>query len=108
MFPYAIISASRLLGNKKEHTPEPPLIETLQNYIQMPTADFYKLLVEKSKTVGLIEMCDMITNWQRFDRLSEKQKVRFVTETIDPTYYLIWNRLKRTLKKFNNYVSKPI
>ncbi len=99
MFPYAIITASRLLGNKKEHTPEPPKIETLQNYIQMPTADFYKLLVEKSKKVGLLEMCNMITNWQRFDNLSEKQKVRFVRETIEPEYYSILNRIKRLIKK---------
>ena len=35
MFPYEIIIASRLLGNKKEHTPKPPLIDTLPNYIQM-------------------------------------------------------------------------
>jgi hypothetical protein len=95
MFPYAIISASRLLGAKNKNTPEPPLIETLQNYIQMPTAQFHALLVEKSETVGLLEMCEMISNWKGFDRLSEKQKLRFVKETIDPTYYSIWNRLKR-------------
>lgn len=98
MFPYAIISASRLLGNKKEYTPEPPLIETLQNYIQMPTAQFHALLVEKSETVGLLEMCEMISNWQGFDRLSEKQKVKFVRETIEPDYYSFYNTLKRLFK----------
>jgi len=99
MFPYGIIIASRLLGAKKQNTPEPPLIETLQNYIQMPTAQFHNLLVEKSERVGLLEMCDMITNWKRFDRLSEKQKVRFVRETIEPEYYSAWNTIKRIFKK---------
>jgi hypothetical protein len=99
MFPYGIIIASRLLGAKKQNTPEPPLIETLQNYIQMPTAQFHDLLVEKSKTIGLLEMCDMITNWKRFDRLSEKQKVRFVRETTEPEYYSAWNTIKRIFKK---------
>jgi hypothetical protein len=99
MFPYGMIIASRLLGAKKQNTPEPPLIETLQNYIQMPTAQFHDLLVEKSKTVGLLEMCDMITNWKRFDMLSEKQKVRFVRETIEPEYYSVWNTIKRLFKK---------
>jgi hypothetical protein len=98
MFPYVIISASRLLGNKKTHILEPSLIETLPNYIQMPTVQFYDLLVEKSKTVGLLEMCEMINNWQTFDNLSEKQKQRFVKETIEPNYYSIYNRIKRLIK----------
>jgi hypothetical protein len=99
MFPYAIITASMLLNKSNPRPPKPPLIETLPNYIQMPTVQFYDLLVERSKTVGILEMRDMITNWQSFDKLLEKQKVRFVTETIDPTYYSIWNRLKRLFKK---------
>jgi hypothetical protein len=99
MFPYAMINASLLLNGKKKHTPQPPSIETLPNYIQMPTVQFYDLLVERSKTVGLLEMCDMITNWQSFDKLSEKQKVRFVTEIINPEYYSIFNRIKRLFKK---------
>jgi len=98
MFPYGIIIASRLLGAKKQNAPEPPLIETLQDYIQMPTAQFHDLLLEKSERVGLLEMCDTIANWQEFDRLSEKQKIRFVIETIEPEYYSVWNRLKRIFK----------
>lgn len=98
MFPYSIISASRLLGDKKEYIPQPPKIETLQNYIQIPTEQFYNLLVEKSKTVGLFEMSDMISNWRNFDNLSETQKIRFVNETIDPNYYSIINRIKRLIK----------
>ena len=99
MFPYGIIIASRLLGAKKQEAPQPPLIETLQNYIQMPTAQFHDLLIEKSERVGLLEMCDMIANWKGFDRLSEKQKIRFVIETIEPDYYSIVNRIKRIFKK---------
>ena len=99
MFPYSIITASRLLGAKKQNTPQPPSIETLPNYIQMPIAQFHDLLLEKSERVGLLEMFDMITNWQSFDKLSEKQKVKFVRETIDPTYYSIWNTIKRLFKK---------
>jgi hypothetical protein len=99
MFPYGMIIASRLLGAKKQNTPEPPLIETLQDYIQMPTAQFHDLLVEKSERVGLLEMCDIAEDWYGFDNLSEKQKVRFVTETIDPNYYSIINRIKRLFKK---------
>jgi hypothetical protein len=94
-----MITASRLLSNGKPHTPEPPLIETLPNYIKIPTVQFYDLLVEKSERVGLLEMCDMIANRQGFDRLSEKQKIRFVRETIDPEYYSTWNRIKRLFKK---------
>jgi hypothetical protein len=98
MFPYAIINASRLLGNKKTHTPKPPLIDTLPNYIQMPTEQFYGLLVAKSERVGLFEMCTMIDNWQNFDNLTVNQKVRFVKETIEPDYYSISNRIKRLFK----------
>lgn len=98
MFPYAIISASRLLGNKKEYRPKSPLIQTLPNYIQMPTVQFYYLLVKKSERVGLLEMSDMIVNWQKFDSLSENQKIRFVRETIEPEYYSIRNRIKRLFK----------
>lgn len=99
MFPYAMINASLLLNGKKKHTPQPPLIETLQNYIQMPTAKFHDLLIERSENVGLLEMCDMITNWQNFDNLSGKQKVKFVREIIEPKYYSISNRIKRLFKK---------
>ena len=99
MFPYGIIIASRLLGAKKQNAPEPPLIKTLQDYIQMPIAQFHDLLVEKSERVGLLEMCDMIANWQGFDRLSEKEKIRFVRETIEPDYYSAWNTIKRIFKK---------
>jgi len=94
-----MINASLLLNGKKKHTPQPPSIETLPNYIQMPTVQFYDLLVERSENVGLLEMCDMITNWQNFDNLSEKQKVKFVRETIEPEYYSISNRIKRLFKK---------
>jgi hypothetical protein len=99
MFPYGIIIASRLLGAKKQNTPEPPLIETLQNYIQIPTAQFHDLLVEKSERVGILEMCDIAEDWYGFDNLSEKQKVRFVRETIEPEYYSAWNTIKRLFKK---------
>ena len=98
MFPYAIISASRLLGNKKEYQSKLPLIQTLPNYIQMPTIQFYYLLVKKSEKVGVLEMSDIIVNWQNFDSLSENQKIRFVKETIEPEYYSIRNRIKRHFK----------
>ena len=93
-----MIIASRLLGNKKENTLKPPLIDTLPNFIQMPTVQFYGLLVAKSERVGLFEMCTMIDNWQNFDNLTVNQKVRFVKETIEPDYYSISNRIKRLFK----------
>ena len=101
MFPYAMITASMLLNKGNPRPPKPPLIETLPNYIQMPTAQFHDLLFERSKKVGLLEMCDMAKDWYDFDNLSEKQKIRFVRETIDPEYYSIWNRFKRLIKKNN-------
>lgn len=103
MFPYAIISASRLLGNKKTYIPKPPKIETLQNYIKISNEDFYELLFQKSKKVGICEMCDMISNWQGFDNLTQNQKIRFVRETIEPEYYSMKNYIKRT---FDNIFNK--
>jgi hypothetical protein len=99
MFPYAMINASLLLNSKKKHTPQPPSIETLPNYIQMPTAQFHNLLVERSKKVGIIEMCNLIDSFHFFDALTEKHKIRFVRETIEPEYYSAWNTIKRMFKK---------
>jgi hypothetical protein len=47
-------------------------------------------------------MADMILNWQNFDNLTHKQKVRFVTEVINPEYYSLKNKLKRLFKEFKN------
>jgi hypothetical protein len=100
MFPYAMINASLMLRNiKNKREPTPPLIYTLSQYTQIPTDDFYNLLIKKSSVVGFLETIDMITKWQGFDNLSEKQKIRFVNETIQPDYYSIKNRFKRLLKK---------
>lgn len=101
MFPYGMIIASQLLNKNSKRKPNPPLIDTLPNYIQMPTIDFYNLLVQKSERVGVLEMCNLIKNYQKFDSLSEKQKIRFVKETIEPEYYSILNRIKRLIKKIN-------
>jgi hypothetical protein len=100
MFPYATINASLMLRNSEnKREPNPSLVSTLSQYTQMPTEDFYNLIVKKSEVVGFFEMVDMITKWQDFDNLSYKQKIRFVNETIQPDYYSIKNRFKRLLKK---------
>jgi hypothetical protein len=100
MFPFAMINASLMLrNNKNKIKTNPPMISTLPDYIKITKEEFYGLLIEKSKKVGVFEMVDMINNWMHFDDLTEKQKIRFVTETINPEYYSIKNRLKRLLKK---------
>ena len=100
MFPYSIISSTLLLNNKKSRASKssPPLIETLPNYIETPTVQFYHLLYKRYKDAGIIETVDIINNWHGFDLLSEKQKIRFVKETVNPEYYSVWNTLKRLLK----------
>ena len=92
-----MVNTSRLLGNKKKHTPESPLIKTLENYIQMPTIQFYDLLIDKSKRVGLIEIFYMTSSFQNFDNLSEKQKAIFVRETIEPETFSLLNSIKRLI-----------
>jgi hypothetical protein len=100
MFPFAMINASLMLkNNKNKRKINAPMTSTLTNYIKITNEEFYRLLIEKSKKVGVFEMVDMINNWMHFDDLTEKKKIRFVTETINPEYYSIKNRLKRLLKK---------
>lgn len=99
MFPYSAIAAANLLNNKKgERQHNPPKITTLNKYTQTSPEDFYNLLLKRSQTVGIFEMAEMITNWQDFDNLTEKQKIRFIRETETPEYYSFTNRLKRFLK----------
>jgi hypothetical protein len=95
MFPYGIIIASNLLRRKGDAKSNPPKIETLKYFTDLPAEDFYKILVENSQKVGLLEMAEMISCWQNFDDLSDKKKKRFVTETLDPDYYSLKNNIKR-------------
>ena len=100
MFPYGAIIASQLLHKQTPYVPKPPKISTLGEYKQTSPEDFYNLLVNRGKIAGVMEMCDIISNWQGFDNLSPKQKFHFVTETETPEYYSIANRVKRFLTKF--------
>ena len=95
MFPYGAIIASQLIHKQTPYVPKPPKISTLGNYTETSPEDFYKLLTNRGKIAGIMEMCDMISNWQGFDNLSDKKKRRFVIETETPEYYSIQNRFKR-------------
>jgi hypothetical protein len=95
MFPYGAIIASQMLNRKNKREAQPPQIETLSSFTKLSAEEFYDLLVERSKTAGIIEMCDLITNWQGFDKLTVQQRARFVKEIEEPEYYSIRNRLKR-------------
>jgi len=108
MFPYAIITASRLLNKPKSNRPSPPLINTLPNYIQMPTERFWNLIIKKSTEIGFFEMYELRENWHNFDSLSEKEKTRFIKEIVEPEYYSVSNRIKRAFKKMLAYFSKVI
>ena len=102
MFPYSAIAAANLLNNKNKSKRQPnaPKIYTLGMFTETIPEDFYAILCEKAKTVGICEMADMISNWQGFDNLTPKQKIRFVRETETPEYYSFANRVKRFLTKF--------
>ena len=93
MFPYAAIIAAN--SKNKGYKPKAPKVETLKDYTETSTEDFYKKLVDKSEYVGILVMADMISNWMNFDNLTEKQKIRFVRETETPEYYSLENRFKR-------------
>ena len=98
-----MIAAAQLLNKKGKRQPVPPKIATLRDHTDLSPEEFYKLLEEKAKVVGLLESLDMISNWQGFDDLSDKKKHRFVTETIEPGYYSIANRIRRF---FNNKIKR--
>lgn len=100
MFPYSmIVAANMLLNNKGERQANAPKIKTLNEYTELTPQQFYDLLTVRAKGVGICEMADMISNWQGFDNLTSNQKVKFVTETINPGYYSLVNRVKRLFKK---------
>lgn len=99
MFPYGMIAAANLLNRKTTREATPPKIETLKHFTDLSNEDFYNLLVKRSEKAGILEMLDMISNWQNFDTLNVKQKHRFVTETVDPSYYSLHNRIKRFLNR---------
>lgn len=99
MFPYSMIVASNLLRQNKSRVPVPPKIKTFSQYTDVPEKEFYDLLVLRGKQVGVLEMANIISKWQGFDNLSEKQKIRFVKETLDPEYYSFKNYIKRALSK---------
>jgi len=98
MFPYSAIIASQLLHKQTPYVPKPPKISTLGDYTKTSPEDFYNLLVNRGKISGVMEMCDIISNWQGFDNLSDKKKRRFVIETETPEYFSIKNCLKRLFK----------
>ena len=93
MFPYAAIIAAN--SKKNQRKSKAPKVETLKDYTETSKEDFYKKLVDKSEYVGIFVMADMISKWQGFDNLTEKQKIRFVRETETPEYYSLENRFKR-------------
>jgi hypothetical protein len=99
MFPYGMIVAANMLNKKGERQTNVPRIDTLNEYTELTSQQFYDLLTVRAKSAGICEMANMISNWQGFDSLSAKQKVEFVTETIDPEYYSLVSRVKRFFKK---------
>jgi hypothetical protein len=99
MFPYGMIVAANMLNKKGERQTNVPRITTLNEYTELTPQQFYDLLTIRAQGAGICEMANMISNWQGFDSLSAKQKVKFVTETIDPEYYSLVSRVKRFFKK---------
>ena len=99
MFPYGMIVAANMLNSKGERQANAPKIETLSEYTDLTPEQFYELLTTRAQNIGICEMVDLISNWQGFDLLRHKEKVRFVTEITNPEYYSIVNRIKRFIKK---------
>lgn len=79
MFPYSAIAAANMLKGAKR-TPNPPRITTLSEYTTASAEEVYEQLVNKAKTIGIMEMADMISSWQNFDSLSDVKKRLFLHE----------------------------
>ena len=78
MFPYGAIIASQLLHKQTPYVPKPPKISTLGDYTETSPEDIYKLLTNRGTIAGIMEMCDIISNWQGFDNLSDVKKRSFL------------------------------
>lgn len=99
MFPYGMIVAANMLNKKGERQANAPKIETLNEYTDLTPEQFYELLNIRAQNIGICEMADLISNWQGFDFLTDKEKIRFVIEITNPDYYSVVNRFKRFFKK---------
>lgn len=83
MFPIIIPSN---LG--KNRTPQPPKIETLENYTHLTKEEFTKHFTKNidDKSIGLLEAMDLIGILYNFDNEKEKNKRKVVDFIEDPEY----------------------
>ena len=81
MFPYGAIIAANLLNKEKgQREANQPKIDTLSEYTESSPLEVYEQLTNTAKIVGILEMADMISNWQNFDSLSDVKKRLFLNE----------------------------
>jgi hypothetical protein len=96
MFP--IIIPSNLGKNQK---PNPPKIETLENYTHLTKEEFTKHFNKNinDKSIGLFEAMDLIGIFYNFDKETEKKKSKVVDFVEDPEYGTLKYYFRKWFKK---------